>query len=55
MKHSSSDLDIIAQWISENKLKVNIDKTFQLEQISEAHEYAQKGHNKGKNVIVISN
>ncbi len=55
MKHNNSDLDTIAQWISENKLKVNIDKTFSLEQISEAHEYAQKGHNKGKNVIVISN
>ena len=55
MKHSSSDLDTIAQWIREYKLKVNIDKTFKLEQISEAHKYAQQGHNKGKNVIVISN
>lgn len=55
MKHSSTDVNIIAQWIAENKLKVHIDKTFQLEQISEAHEYAQKGHNKGKNVVVISN
>jgi len=55
MKHSGADLDIIAQWIAENKLKVNIDKIFQLEQISEAHKYAQEGHNKGKNVIVISN
>jgi NADPH:quinone reductase-like Zn-dependent oxidoreductase len=55
MKHNSADLDIIAQWITENKLKVNIDKTFNLDQISEAHEYAQQGHNKGKNVIVISN
>jgi NADPH:quinone reductase-like Zn-dependent oxidoreductase len=55
MKHSSSDLEIIAKWISENKLKVHVDRTFQLEQISEAHEYAQTGHNKGKNVIVISN
>ncbi len=55
MKHNNFDLDLIAQWISENKLKVNIDKTFPLEQISVAHEYAQKGHNKGKNVVVISN
>jgi NADPH:quinone reductase-like Zn-dependent oxidoreductase len=54
MKHDNSDLDKIAQWITEGKLQISIDKTFQLEQITEAHEYAQKGHNKGKNVIVIS-
>ncbi|MFC2104703.1 NAD(P)-dependent alcohol dehydrogenase, partial [Bacteroidota bacterium] len=55
MKHDSADLEIIANWISEGKLKINIDKSFSLEKISEAHEYAQQGHNKGKNVIVISN
>ena len=55
MKHDNSDLDKIAQWITEGKLKISIDKTFQLEQITEAHEYAQKGHNKGKNIIVITN
>jgi len=54
MKHESADLEIIANWIKENKLKISIDKIFQLEQISEAHEYAQQGHNKGKNVVVIS-
>ncbi len=54
MKHDNSDLNKIVQWINEEKLKISIDKTFQLEQITEAHEYAQKGHNKGKNVIVIS-
>ncbi|MDA3953248.1 MAG: NADP-dependent oxidoreductase [Bacteroidales bacterium] len=55
MKHNNSDLDIIAQWIDEGKLKIFIDKTFDLEQITEAHEYSQKGHNKGKNIIVIAN
>lgn len=55
MKQNSSDLNIIANWISEGKLKISIDKTFQLEQISEAHEYSQKGHNKGKNIVVIDN
>lgn len=55
MKHNKSDLDLIAQWILEKKLKVSIDKTFPLEKISEAHEYAQQGHNKGKNIVVISN
>lgn len=55
MKHTKADLDLIAQWILENKLKVSIDKIFSLEKVSEAHEYAQQGHNKGKNVVVISN
>jgi NADPH:quinone reductase-like Zn-dependent oxidoreductase len=54
MKHNSSDLDTIVNWINENKLKVCIDQTFQLDQVKQAHEYAQQGHNKGKNVIVIS-
>ena len=53
MKHNNSDLDKIVQWINEGKLKISIDKTFQLEQITEAHEYSQKGHNKGKNVVVM--
>jgi len=53
MKHNSSDLEMIATWIKEDKLKINVDKSFQLEQIAEAHEYAQKGHNKGKNVVVM--
>lgn len=55
MKHDKSDLDMIAQWISEKRIKINIDRTYTLDQISLAHEYAQQGHNKGKNVVVISN
>jgi NADPH:quinone reductase-like Zn-dependent oxidoreductase len=55
MKHNNADLDLISQWIIENKLRISLDKTFTLEKISDAHEYAQQGHNKGKNVVVISN
>ena len=55
MKHNNSDLGMIAQWINEGELKINIDRTFNLDQISEAHEYAQKGHSKGKNIVVIDN
>jgi len=55
MKHNSSDLELIARWISEGKLSVAIDKEFTLDEISKAHEYAQMGHNKGKNIVVISN
>ena len=55
MKHDDSDLEIIKEWIEKGKLKVSIDKTFTLDQISKAHEYAQQGHNKGKNIVVIEN
>ncbi|PLX13640.1 MAG: zinc-binding alcohol dehydrogenase [Marinilabiliales bacterium] len=54
MKHDQSDMELITNWINENKLKVSIDTIFQMDQIKQAHEYAQHGHNKGKNVIVIS-
>ena len=53
MKQSYSDLECIARWISTNKLKVIIDEQFSMENIVAAHDYAQKGHSKGKNVIVI--
>lgn len=55
MKQNNADFEIIAKWITEGKLKISIDKTFQLNQISDAHAYAQQGHNKGKNIVVISN
>ena len=54
MKHNSNDLNIISDWIRKGKLKVSIDEVFSLKNVVAAHDYAQKGHNKGKNVIVIS-
>ena len=54
MKQSSTDLKVITNWINEGKLKIKIDRKFQMDQISQAHEYSQKGHNKGKNIVVIS-
>jgi NADPH:quinone reductase-like Zn-dependent oxidoreductase len=54
MKHHSEDLEQIAQWITEGKLLVEIDEVFNLNNISAAHQYAEEGHNKGKNVVVIN-
>ncbi len=54
MKHHSEDLQQIAQWITEGRLKVEIDEVFNLNNISAAHQYAEEGHNKGKNVVVIN-
>jgi NADPH:quinone reductase-like Zn-dependent oxidoreductase len=53
-KHSESDIEQIAQWVKEDKLKVTIDKTFSLEEIKKAYAYAEEGHTTGKNVIVIN-
>jgi len=53
MKHHQKDLFQIKQWIEENKIMVKIDRSFRLEEISEAHAYAQQGHSKGKNVVLI--
>ncbi|HAN19960.1 MAG: hypothetical protein A2X13_10915 [Bacteroidetes bacterium GWC2_33_15] len=54
MKHNNNDLEQISMWIAQGKLKVEIDEIFNLSNISAAHDYAQTGHNKGKNVVVIN-
>jgi NADPH:quinone reductase-like Zn-dependent oxidoreductase len=51
MKHNPKDLELIRNWVLENRLVVKIDKTFELNQIAEAHQYAEKGHSKGKNIV----
>ncbi|HSH51899.1 MAG TPA: NAD(P)-dependent alcohol dehydrogenase, partial [Bacteroidales bacterium] len=55
MKHNEQDLQQIKQWIEENKIMVKIDRSFTLDNISEAHTFAQQGHSKGKNVVLINN
>lgn len=52
-KQNPADLDLIASWIEEGKLKINIDKSFPLDEISSAHAYAEKGRTRGKNVVII--
>ncbi len=55
MKHNEHDLQQIKQWIEERKISVKIDRSYLLDNISEAHAYAQQGHSKGKNVVLINN
>lgn len=54
MKHNEHDLQQIKQWIEANKIKVTIDRSFKLDEISAAHAFAQQGHSKGKNVVLIN-
>ncbi|MBN1116622.1 MAG: NAD(P)-dependent alcohol dehydrogenase [Bacteroidales bacterium] len=53
-KHSYSDMQLLAKWIKEGKLKVEIDKVFSLKNIADAHRYAELEHTKGKNIIEIT-
>lgn len=51
MKHSSSDLQRILEWIDAGKIKIKIDKEFFIDDIAKAHEYSEAGHTEGKILI----
>ncbi|MEE4196474.1 MAG: NADP-dependent oxidoreductase [Bacteroidales bacterium] len=55
MKHNPQDLRLVKRWIEENKIIVSIDRSYSLDNISEAHAFAQQGHTQGKNVVLFNN
>ena len=48
------DLDFLRKLYEEKHIKTVIDKIYPIEEIIEAHEYAQSGHAKGKIIIFIN-
>ena len=53
ISHTSEGIIFLRQLIESGKFKPVIDRTYPLEQIAEAHAYAEKGHKKGNIVISI--
>lgn len=52
-KLNSKDLDVLKELIESEKVKPVIDRTFPLRKIPEAMGYAEKGHARGKVVIIM--
>lgn len=51
--YGKDNMSTLANWIVENKLIVHIDKTYQFEDIAEAHSQLEKGGTKGKLVVTL--
>jgi NADPH:quinone reductase-like Zn-dependent oxidoreductase len=43
----------LAEWIDQNNIRVNIDKTFSLDEAAKALDYQKDGHPRGKVVLII--
>jgi alcohol dehydrogenase len=54
-KTTTESLNEITKLVNRNKLKVNIDKTYSLNEAAKALEYLKTGHPRGKVVVMVKN
>jgi alcohol dehydrogenase len=46
-------LDKLAEWVDQNNIKVNLDKTFSLDEAGKALDYQKDVHPRGKVVLTV--
>jgi len=44
----------LAQWVDQNNIRVNVEKTFSLDEAGKALDYQKNVHPRGKIVLVVS-
>ena len=53
ISENTEDMIFIKQLMEEGKIKSVLDRTYNLEQIAEAHTYVEEGHKKGNVAIKV--
>ncbi|KAH7325664.1 hypothetical protein B0I35DRAFT_420903 [Stachybotrys elegans] len=53
-KNNKTDLNQLAEWMSQKKLKTIIEKSFEFEEVAEAYAHLKKGSSKGKVVVRVA-
>jgi alcohol dehydrogenase len=43
----------LAQWVDQNNIKVNVEKTFSLDEASRALDYPKDEHSRGKVILTV--
>jgi len=53
ISHSAAAINYLKDLVDGNQFKPVVDRTYALDQIADAHAYAEKGHKKGNIAITV--